>query len=172
MNTKTDRLSDIRARAATLGKILLAFGVWGLASASECVQPDASLADYRTVRAVVEGIVAADNVEDFERVLSYYADNAVLISPEGADLVGTDAIRAHYQALFAAVDLTIQSRIDDITIAANLAVVRGLNTVSAANTNTGQINCAASKFLMTLRLIDGAWKISQLIWTNQTIECQ
>jgi len=171
MNTMTKRLSGIRVMAATLTKVLLTIVVWGLASASENDQTESSLADKRAVRAVVEGIIAADNVENLGRVLSYYAGNAILILPDGADVIGADAIRRHYQALFAAVDFTIQSRVDDITIATDLAVVRGLNTVSAIASDTRQKSCADSKFLMTLRRIDVEWKITQLMWSNQPIPC-
>jgi len=167
----TEKLSGMRVRIATLSKVLLTIGVCGLAGAWENVQPESPLADKRAVQAVVENIIAADNVEDLERVLSYYADNAILITPEGADVSGTDAIRKHYEALFAAVDFAIKTRIDDITVAADLAVVRGLNSVSAIAADSQHESCAASKYLMTLMRTDGEWKISQLIWTNQTKEC-
>lgn len=151
--------------------ILALFTSIGLANTSAYAQADTLTTDTAAIRAVVEGIIAADNVENLERVLGYYTSDAVLIAPEGPDVIGANAIRKHYQSLFAAVDLDIQARIDDIAIAADLAVVRGLNTVFAIAVDSQQKSCTESKYLMSLRRSGGEWKISQLMWSNQLIPC-
>jgi len=166
-----EKLYGVRVRTAIPIFVLLNIAVWCLSSPSGNLQAQSLLDDKSAVRAVVEGIVAADNVEALERVLGYYASDAILIAPEGPDVIGTNALRRHYQSLFAAVDFDIHSRIDEISIAEDLAVVRGLNTVSAVAANSSQENCTASKYLMTLTRTDSEWKISRLMWTNQAIEC-
>ena len=171
MNTMISEPDCIWCRSSIYAWIVLFVGALGLVNASANDDATSSSNDEAAVRAVVEGIIAADNVENIERVIGYYADDAILLAPDGADVVGQTAIRDHYRSLFASVDLAIQSRIDDIAIAAGLAVVRGLNTVSAIAAGSEQGSCTASKDLMTLERRDVEWKISQLMWSNQPIPC-
>lgn len=50
-------------------------------------------APVRQVRAVANGIIAADNARALERVLAYYAADAVLMPPGEQPVVGRAAIR-------------------------------------------------------------------------------
>src|SRR5262245_14838844 len=79
-------------------------------SAPEC-RTDAPGA--REVRAVATGIVDADNRRDIERVLAYYAADAVLMPPGEAPVAGRDAIRPRYEALFAGFDPAIEPEIGE-----------------------------------------------------------
>ena len=126
----------------------------------------AQTVDESAVRAVVEGMIAADNVKNLNRVLGFYSDDAILISPEGGDVVGISAIRSHYERLFARTDLDIQLKIQDILLDGDLAVVRGVNDVTA--TSDDGSSSARSKFLISLRRYpDGAWRVLHLMWSNQ-----
>ena len=113
---------------------------------------EASGADTRddaAVRQVVEGIIAADNAEDLEQVLDYYATNAVLIVPDGPDVVGLAAIRRHYVQLFANADFVIVPSIDEIVVDRDRAIVRGVNRVTTKTADGTDNRCVASKYLMS-----------------------
>lgn len=162
MNRSTKKEISLFSRVAT---IVVAVGWTALAVSSESQSQEA---DESSVRAVVEGLIAADNAEDLGRVLSFYDDDAVLISPVGADIVGIKDIQLHYEQLFADVDLNIQISIDEIVVSGELAIVRGTNDVVATTANDA--SRVRSKFLMSLRRHPtGAWRVVYLMWSNQPV---
>lgn len=160
MIRSAEKKPSLRCRIV-VGIVAIAFGSLAVADES----PGRG-ADRSSIRAVVEGLIAADNVEDIDRVLSSYSDDAVLITPTGEDVVGINAIRSHYEQLFEDADFRIQLTIDEITVSGNLAVVRGVNDVVAtADSGASHVR---SKFLMSLRRQSkGSWQVLHLIWSNQ-----
>lgn len=142
---------------------IAAIGLSALAVSDDALQHQA---DVSSVRAAVEGLIAADNDEDLNRVLGFYADNAVLLTPAGDDVVGSKAIRSHYEQLFTDVDFEIQLIIDEIVVSGEWAIVRGTNDVAATTTNgTSRVR---SKFLMSLRRQSSdIWRVAHLMWSNQ-----
>jgi ketosteroid isomerase-like protein len=81
--------------------------------------------DSAGVRAVAEGVIAADNGRDVGRVLGYYADDAVLMLPNEAPETDRAAIRRRYEDLFHNFAPQIDGRIDEICADGDLAFVRG-----------------------------------------------
>jgi uncharacterized protein (TIGR02246 family) len=131
--------------------------------------PAALSAQKRTasdsVRAVAEGIIAADNVRDIERVMSFYADDAVLMPPNEGPVAGHRAIRPRYQALFASVQPAIVSVLDEVRVTGEWAFVRGKNTGFMRPLDGGEGRALDDVFVMLLqRLGGGQWKIARLIW--------
>jgi ketosteroid isomerase-like protein len=144
------------------GLLLLA----GLASANEpagSCDPDAEAA--REVRAIAEGIVAADNARDIGRVLAYYAADAVLMPPGEPPVTDAAEIRRRYEGLFERFDPAIEARIEEICIDGALAVVRGHNGGRLASRQGGDARLLDDVYLMVLRP-DGedGWRISRLMW--------
>lgn len=120
------------------------------------------------IRRVVQDIVAADNVQDFERVMSLYTEDAVLMAPSGPDGVGSDDIRAHYMNLFSTTTFQITTRIDEVIVCNDLATIRGVNDVVATDSDSGKITPVASKYFMRLRRESAdEWRIAHLMWSNQ-----
>ena len=143
--------------------VLVAFAAATAARPAEPCRPDSSA--VREVRAVATGIVAADNARDLERVLGYYAADAVLMPPNGAVVLGRDAIRPRYEALFADYVPEIFVRIDEACVGDGLAFVRGHNGGRLLDPAAKGSRELDDDFLMLLRLDPaGAWRISHLIW--------
>ena len=118
-----------------------------------------------SVRAVAEGIVAADNVRDIERVMSFYADDAVLMPPNDSPVSGHSAIRPRYEALFASTQPAIMTALDEVRVAGEWAFVRGKNTGSMRPLSGGDGRALDDVFVMVLqRNRQGQWKIARLIW--------
>jgi uncharacterized protein (TIGR02246 family) len=123
----------------------------------------------REIRAVAAGIVAADNRRDLERVLAYYADDAVLMPPGEGPVVGRNAIRPRYEALFAAFTPAIEPHIDEACAGSGLGYVRGRNGGRLTPRASGEPRLLDDAFVMLLRLEpDGTWRISHLIWHRQS----
>jgi uncharacterized protein (TIGR02246 family) len=123
-----------------------------------------SPADTTDVLRVAEGIVAGDNDRDLERVLGYYAPDAVLLPPGEPPVRGHDAIRPRYVSLFAQYDPAIEGEIDAIEICRDLAVVTGRNGGWLRARDRTADRRLRDAYVMVLRRSDGEWRISRLMW--------
>jgi uncharacterized protein (TIGR02246 family) len=155
VEVRTRRQGELMRHAALLVLTLLA----GSTPAWACN------GDSTGVRAVAEGIVAADNAHDIGRVLDYYADDAVLMPPNEHPVTDRSAIQRRYDDLFANYAPQIEVRIDEVCVEGNLAFVRGHNggwLVSRVGSRTRELD---DVYLMVLeRAAGGGWKISRLMW--------
>jgi uncharacterized protein (TIGR02246 family) len=116
-------------------------------------------------RAVATAIVEADNARDLDRVLGSYAQDAVLLPPDGPPVAGRDAIRPRYQSLFSSFTPAIEGRIDEACASPGLAFVRGRNGGRMIARDGGPDRPLDDTYLMLLRKeTDGKWRISHLIW--------
>jgi uncharacterized protein (TIGR02246 family) len=148
-------------RRRTFGLLVLV--PWTITLAAESSQSDED-----AVRRVLQDIVAADNVQDIERVVSLYTADAVLLNPSGSDVVGSDAIRAHYANLFSETTFQITTRIEEVIVCDDLATVRGINEVVAIDSDSGKRTSVVSKYFVSLRReSDEQWRIARLMWSNQ-----
>jgi len=116
------------------------------------------------VRAVVAGIIDADNHADLERVLSYYHGEAILMPPGKPEIKGTDNIRKNYENIFANSIVKLLPEEDEIIILKNNAIYKGRTKGKVemkADATEREVN---DKFIMILQQNDGEWKIIRLIW--------
>jgi uncharacterized protein (TIGR02246 family) len=154
-----------RLAAGAAVAVLVSAPAWS-AAASEC---RAEAAGVREIRSVATGIVAADNQRDLERVLAFYADDAILMPPGEGPVAGRARIRPRYEALFASVTPEIQVHIDEACVDGSMGFVRGRNGGRVVARDTGEPRTLDDAFLMLLRRgTDGAWRISHLMWHRQT----
>ena len=117
------------------------------------------------VRAVVEGLIAADNERDIGRVLGYYAPDAVLMPPGEPPVTERAGIQARYDALFRDFEPAIEGRIDDVCVDGSLAVVRGRNGGWLVGRGGGASRRLDDVYLMVLHRDESAgWRIGSLIW--------
>jgi ketosteroid isomerase-like protein len=118
----------------------------------------------RAVRAVAEGIIAADNERDIVRVLGFYADDAIWLPPNEAPVTDVAVIRQRYEGLFQDFDPDIDGRIDEICVEGGMAFVRGHNGGWLVSRVGGRSRELDDVYLMLLRQEGGDWKISRLMW--------
>jgi uncharacterized protein (TIGR02246 family) len=122
-------------------------------------------ADLTAIRAVTSGIIAADNTGDAAAVIWFYADDAVLLPPNGAPVVGKDAIRARYEEGFQHFRFAISSSSEETHVFGDWAFDRGTTrgkTIPKADESSRQIH---DQYVMILhRQPSGTWKIARLIW--------
>jgi ketosteroid isomerase-like protein len=116
------------------------------------------------VRAVAEGIIAADNARALERVLDFYAADAVLLPPNEPPVAGKDKIRPRYERLFAGFDPAIVGRLDEVCVSGATAFVRGRNGGRMTARGGGGDRLLDDSYLMLLRRDGQAWRISHLAW--------
>jgi uncharacterized protein (TIGR02246 family) len=144
---------------------LLVPSIGAAATAPECRSDAPGVPD---IRAVASGIVAADNRRDIERVLAYYAADAVLMPPGEASVLGRDTIRPRYEELFANFTPEIDLQIHEACVSGSLGFVRGSNRGRLSPRGAGEVRLLNDPFIMLLRVeSDGVWRISHLIWHRQ-----
>ena len=142
--------------------LALSGAVASAATRSAC-KPGAE--EARQARAVAIGIIEADNRRDIERVLRYYAADAVLMPPGEGPVTGREAIRPRYEEMFSAYDPQIEARVDEACAADGLAFVRGHNGGRLVPRKGGEVRELDDAYLMVLRREpDGEWRISHLMW--------
>jgi uncharacterized protein (TIGR02246 family) len=143
--------------AGTVGFFLLELRS-GLGSASSNAEDD--------VRAVADKIIAADNARDLNAVLQLYEADAVLLPPNEQPVVGRDAIRPRYEALFRSMAPAIVGKLDEVHVAGEWAFIRGSNSGEmqplGGQSPPRKLN---DVFLMIVRREpDGQWRIARLMW--------
>jgi uncharacterized protein (TIGR02246 family) len=135
------------------------------APAADCRADSSSV---KAVRAVADGIIAADNARDLTRVMDSYAGDAWLLPPNAAPVRGHAAIRPRYEALFAGFNPAIEGRIDEVCVSGSIAFVRGHNGGRMISRTGAAPRLLDDAYMMTLRLeADGRWRISHLMWHAQ-----
>jgi uncharacterized protein (TIGR02246 family) len=120
--------------------------------------------DADAAREVATGIVAADNAGDIERVLAYYAADAVLVPPGEAEVAGRDAIRPRYEKLFFTFRPRIELRIDETVVEGDSALVRGHNGGTLEPKDGSPSKALDDDFRMKLRCEGKLWRIAHLAW--------
>jgi len=106
-----------------------------------------------------EAIVAAD----LDTLMTYYADDAVLMPPGMAPLTGKEAIRASWVELFSQFDiLEAVSVLDEVIVLGNWAYGRGHYIgISADRSNDNQFEERLSFSGMWQKGEDGSWRIAR-----------
>lgn len=116
------------------------------------------------VRAVVSGILDADNQADLERVLSYYRDDAVLMPPGKEEIRGIENIRFNYVNIFETSLLNLSGVEEEVILSNDIAIFKG-RTIGKVTLKSDSTNRTINdKFVMIVIRGDGARKISTLIW--------
>ena len=120
----------------------------------------------RDITKLVQDLMTADNAGDIDRVLAFYTDDAILMPPDGANVVGKTAIREHYKKAFGELKLAIASMIDETHASGDWAVVRGTVSGTMTQNDDGTTQPLHDKFMaIVTRDAAGAWRFSRLIWS-------
>lgn len=140
--------------------LVLLLAVWTVsATAQESTRPEAR------VREVALGIIMADNARDLERVMSFYADDAVLLPPGEVAARGKDVIRRRYEAFFRTYAPEIITDLEEVRVAGDWAFVIGANRGRLVPAGGGAERRLNDAYVMILKQAPkGAWRIARLMW--------
>ncbi len=136
--------------------------------AGPCLTPSAPDAEA-AARAVVEGLVAADNAADLGAALAAFAPDAVLLPPGEAPLAGAATLRSRYGALFAAWQPALDGHVDSACVAGPVAFVEGHNGGRMRGKARGAARAIDDEYWTILRQESGAWRISVLAWRPRRV---
>ncbi len=119
-------------------------------------------ADEQAIAEVLKKYEAALNASSSDAVLPLYAPEGVFMPQGSASAAGTNALRAAYKAVFAAITIKVTFTVVEIhQLAADWAFARtnsvGVNAVHATGASTPEAN----QELFIFQRIAGEWKIAR-----------
>ena len=119
-------------------------------------------ADENSVASVLKDYRTALNRSDSGAVLKLYAPDGVFMPQHSPSSVGIAAVRKAYEAVFAAITLTVEFEIAEVRqIAPDWVLARTNSAGRTKNNATRQAGPEANQELFLFQKIDGAWKIAR-----------
>jgi uncharacterized protein (TIGR02246 family) len=119
-------------------------------------------ADENAVGSVLKDYETALNASDTKAALDLYAPDGVFMPQHSPSSVGTAAVRRAYDAVFAAITLTVKFEIAEIRqITPDWVLARTNSAGTTKNHATGVVSPEANQELFLFQKIDGVWKIAR-----------
>jgi len=130
-------------------------------------RPEQRQADAAAARRIVDTGISAVNARNLDAVLVLYADDAVLLPPDGEAVLGKQAIKAYYQSTFEDLSPELSFSSEEIITDNAWAFSRGKAVGRVTSTKTGAARSVNEKYIMILRRQpDGSWRIARLMWNR------
>lgn len=129
-------------------------------------QADTSTVDARRIRILQEEFIAAFTAGDLDRLMAFYADDAVSMAPNVPAFVGKDAIRSVYVEVLPLYTSDFSYQLDEIEVSGDLAFLRITYVDTLTPTSGGEVIRNGGHALTILRRgPDGTWKVWREMWT-------
>ena len=107
------------------------------------------------------------NDADTSAVMKLYAPDGVFMPQHFPSSVGTESVKAAYDAVFAAIRLTVTFEIAEVVQTAPQWAFARTNSAGTVKVNaTGQITPEANQELFVFQKLDGAWKIARYCFST------
>jgi uncharacterized protein (TIGR02246 family) len=118
------------------------------------------------IAAVVEGLIAADNAGDLDRIASLYAEDAVLLPPDRPAVRGRAAIREGYRQGFEEFALQLALESEQRGAGEDFAFDRGTTRGRYVWRDGRAPTPFTDTYLMILRREAGEWRVAILMWNH------
>jgi uncharacterized protein (TIGR02246 family) len=137
-----------------------------------CCQPsdpaDTSKADEAAIRGFKDQFLAAINAADLSGFDGLYTDDAVQLPPDGAALVGLEAIMQGFTEQFAEFDATQTAEVEDVQVVGDIGYSHGTWNVTQTPKAGGGPQPRNGKWTtVARRQADGSWKIWRWMWNEE-----
>ncbi len=163
-----------RYRSSLVGMVALFLACLVAACSSQptapAAPPDTRGADEAAIRAADADWAKAAAANDLEKCMSYYADDAIVISPGNAAIVGNENIRKFIERLLAVPNMQLNITVSSVDVArsGDLALDRGSVGATITGKN-GKSSTQTSLYALTWKKdADGSWKIAADTSANET----
>lgn len=119
------------------------------------------------IRAVLQAYEAALNASDTNAALEFYAEDGVFMPQHSPSSVGASAVRRAYEAVFAAIRLSVAFDIAEIRVLSpEWAFARTNSTGTVTVHATGASGPEANQELFVFQKIGAAWKIARYCFST------
>ena len=100
-------------------------------------------------------------------VMPLYAPDGIFMPQNSPSSIGTEAVRAAYDAVFAAITLAVTFRLEEVhQIAPDWAFARTNSAGTVTVHATGEHSAEANQELFLFQKIAGAWKIARYCFST------
>jgi uncharacterized protein (TIGR02246 family) len=124
-------------------------------------------ADEQAVAGVLARYQDALNRSDTTAVMTMYAQDGVFMPQNSPSSVGADAVRAAYDAVFAAITLKVTFQVAEVRQLAPDWVLARTNSAGTVTVHaTGGTASEANQELFLFQKLDGAWKIARYCFST------
>jgi uncharacterized protein (TIGR02246 family) len=149
-----------RIGAAALGVVIVAL--------TRCVSAGSPADERVQILQLDREWSEAAQIRDVERVLSYWADDAIVLPPGSPPVVGKPAIREFVVKSFQAPDFTISWKTMEVTVSGSgeLAYAIGTNRVTFRSPDGKQMTVEGKAVTVWRREKGGSWKCIVDIWND------
>jgi uncharacterized protein (TIGR02246 family) len=139
-----------------------------LAAAALAVAGSASAQtnDPGQLAAIIEAYAAALRSNNVEALVALYAPNGVFMREDLPAVVGTEALRASYQKVFATLKVDLRFNIQEIEMAGDLAWLRATSMGRIKTLATGVEADESFNGLYVFRREGGTWKIRCYLYAS------
>lgn len=107
-------------------------------------------------------------VSDADGITAAFAEDGVVMPPDGATYRGAEAVKGNYEGIFSAVSLDLQFDIDEVILDGDYGFVcstsDGTATVLADNSAASEVN----RELWIVHKVDGQWKIAFYMYNKMS----
>lgn len=105
---------------------------------------------------------------DADAITAAFAEDGVVMPPEGATYRGAEAVKGNYEGIFSTVGLDLQFDIDEVVLDGDYGFVRstsdGTATVLADNSSAPEVK----RELWIVHKVDGQWKIAFYMYNKMS----
>jgi uncharacterized protein (TIGR02246 family) len=106
------------------------------------------------------------NAGDLDATMALYAPDAMSMPPDGPAVSGADALRDWYAPAFTEYTMELTATVDDVVVAADLAVLRAKYDQRLVPKDGGEPATQLGSWLIVLRATDdGSWKLWRDMWS-------
>ena len=126
-------------------------------------------ADQRSAKVLVERYQAALNASDFATIRAFFVPNAIAEWNEKQTMVGVDAMRGPYEAIFGTTKFSTDFQFDAADIYGDTAIVRTHHPVGQAEVaiGTGKKTLDFNREIFVLRRVGPDWRIVLYTFSHQ-----
>ena len=134
------------------------------------VAPTDVEADIQAIKDSVAELEAAVNMGDVDKIMSFYADNAVRIPPNEPALIGKEAIQRLSRQAADEFDLQEVYEVKNVKISGDMAVAHIAWSSTVTIKASGEtVNPKGNGMRVYERQSDGDWKCIYSIWSDETL---
>lgn len=122
--------------------------------------PDTRATDEQAIRDLEKEWSQAAAAKDVDRLVSFYADDALVSDPNHVTMNGKDAIRTGLTQFFATPGVSLSSQTVKVVVVRNgdLAYTHGTYMVLMNNPKGGPLTDRGSRVTVYKKQLDGKWK--------------
>ncbi len=147
--------------------LLLATVLLGCSQQAQSAQPAVNVGEVEsTIRATDARWLAAAKSRDAEKSAAFWSDDATILPPEAAPIVGKQAIRAYVAGAFASPDFSIDWKTDKVVVAASgdMAYSTGSDVFTFRTPDHKLVTEHTNGVVVWKKQADGSWKAAIDIW--------